>query len=555
MTCVKKHLIISLLIAAALLVAGCSGSAVHQSGGDETSQSRAGEKHQKSSESPAITYDLRPEEKYLDRNAFALFVEGYLQELNGRLDSAALFYRHAWRFYPESQEIGLSLAEVLYRMRQPEMVLDVIDRLHGKSSRAWELSAAAYYELDEPDSVRMAYQKVIQEDPNNINAYDYLARVYQFENKQDSAMWALENLVRLNPDNFRSWVDLGNLRHQAGDLEGAKAAYRQVLTLDSDRGALVASADLGRIFAQQGNLDSSNVYLRRALGIDPESELVLSLLTANLQHQDSLSEALVYARRLAGLDPANKHVKRQLGALYLDLDSLDQADTVFQSLLADGDSAWFNFYYLSQTQMQRENYSKAAEYLTRATLVNDTSAILWINLGMAHRESGDRAAEINAYRRGLDRISDGSGTVPLLFSLGVAYEQTGQLDSAVQAFEGVLAVDPDNAQALNYLGYTLADRNMRLDYAEDLIARAIALDPQNAAFLDSYGWVYYRQGDFAKAVDYLQQAAALDNDPVIFDHLGDAHEALGEPDQAERWWRRALELDPENQAIREKLSR
>ena len=120
-------------------------------------------------------------------------------------------------------------------------------------------------------------------------------------------------------------------------------------------------------------------------------------------------------------------------------------------------------------------------------------------------------------------------------------------------FEEIISHDPDHAQSLNYLGYMLADRGEQLDYARDLIGRAVDLSPDNAAFLDSFGWVYYRMGEYEEALKHLQRAVELDIDPVIFDHLGDTFHALGRVDQAKEWWQRALEQEPDNEDIKRKL--
>jgi len=95
---------------------------------------------------------------------------------------------------------------------------------------------------------------------------------------------------------------------------------------------------------------------------------------------------------------------------------------------------------------------------------------------------------------------------------------------------------------------------VNLQEARRLVERALALDPQNGAYLDSLGWVHFRLGDWEKAVEYLEYAARLlDDDPTIFDHLGEAYLKLGQVDQAEAAWHRALELDPELEDIKRKL--
>ena len=101
-----------------------------------------------------------------------------------------------------------------------------------------------------------------------------------------------------------------------------------------------------------------------------------------------------------------------------------------------------------------------------------------------------------------------------------------EYDAAEVEFRKVLEADPENANALNYLGYMLADRNVRLDEAQKLISKAVELDPQNGPYLDSLGWVYYRQNRLEEAAGYLQKAlqkSSTSNDPTVHDHLGDVY--------------------------------
>jgi len=168
---------------------------------------------------------------------------------------------------------------------------------------------------------------------------------------------------------------------------------------------------------------------------------------------------------------------------------------------------------------------------------------------------GQEADEIETYRNGLVHMTEEKNAIKLYFSLGTAFERTGQVDSAITTFEEILKHDPEHSASLNYLGYTLADLNMRLPYARDLIARAVELEPNNAAFLDSYGWVYFRLGQVDSALFYLSQAAQLDSDPVIYDHLGDAYAEKGDLRKAREWWQKALDRQPDNEELREKLLR
>ena len=131
----------------------------------------------------------------------------------------------------------------------------------------------------------------------------------------------------------------------------------------------------------------------------------------------------------------------------------------------------------------------------------------------------------------------------LLFALGAAYERKGDVDKSLEKMRAVLAVNPENAQALNFIGYTLADRNRDIDEAEKLVLRALALRPEEGSFLDSLGWVYYRRGDYGKAVTTLERAAAISPDePVIAEHLGDAYMGAARLEDAQTAYRKALDI-------------
>ncbi|MFP3999154.1 MAG: tetratricopeptide repeat protein, partial [Desulfobacterales bacterium] len=101
---------------------------------------------------------------------------------------------------------------------------------------------------------------------------------------------------------------------------------------------------------------------------------------------------------------------------------------------------------------------------------------------------------------------------------------------------------PENADALNYLGYTFADRGIRLDEAESLIRRALDIEPENGYILDSMGWLYYRKGDYKRARIYIENALEkVPDDPVILEHMGDVYLKLSDRAKALKYYRQARE--------------
>jgi Flp pilus assembly protein TadD len=140
------------------------------------------------------------------------------------------------------------------------------------------------------------------------------------------------------------------------------------------------------------------------------------------------------------------------------------------------------------------------------------------------------------------------------FDLGVLYDKQGRAAEAEAEMTAVIERDPRHARALNYLGYTWAERGLNLDEAEALIRRALEVDPDDGYYVDSLGWVQFRRGHYDEAVATLEHAVELvPEDPVITEHLGDAYAKAGKKQRAIETYRRSLELDASKAEVRKKL--
>lgn len=152
-------------------------------------------------------------------------------------------------------------------------------------------------------------------------------------------------------------------------------------------------------------------------------------------------------------------------------------------------------------------------------------------------------------------LAQRSDSIPALFLYGAAQERLGQRQEAAETFERLLALEPDHAPSLNYLGYMWVEEGRRLEQALQLIQRAVALTPDNGAYVDSLGWAYYKMGRYDEAKLHLEWAARLvPEDPTIHEHLGDLYVALDATDRAAEAYRRAIALDGEDvDSVRRKL--
>jgi tetratricopeptide (TPR) repeat protein len=142
------------------------------------------------------------------------------------------------------------------------------------------------------------------------------------------------------------------------------------------------------------------------------------------------------------------------------------------------------------------------------------------------------------------------------FNYGVTAEQAGLYEKAADLLRRSIALDPTSAaEAYNYLGYMWADHNMHLDEAKEMIERALQIEPNNGSYLDSLGWVEFRQGKFDQALaDLLRAVKNLDReDPIVFEHIGDTYLKLQRVSEALESWQKAFALDPKNSKLAEKI--
>ena len=135
----------------------------------------------------------------------------------------------------------------------------------------------------------------------------------------------------------------------------------------------------------------------------------------------------------------------------------------------------------------------------------------------------------------------------LHFRLGVVLDRKGERQRSISQMEKVIELDPDDAAALNYLGYTLAEMGVRLGEAEELIKHALEIRPGDGYFADSLGWVYFKMGRHTEALQWIRKALEkMPDDPLITEHLGDTYRALGRWRKAQKAYERALRLGHEN---------
>jgi tetratricopeptide (TPR) repeat protein len=234
----------------------------------------------------------------------------------------------------------------------------------------------------------------------------------------------------------------------------------------------------------------------------------LSRLVQLQESAHQYDQALESVKQLAALDPEGKNrgITAMRAEILADQGKIDEAVTELKGLLKNDATDRSIYLEIAQTYEKGKRWNDMAKALDKAEPFSESK--------------GDK--------------------VQLLFMRGAMLERQKKYDASEAAFRKVLELDPEYAGALNYLGYTLADRNVRLDEAYQLIKKAVDLEPDKPEYMDSLGWIYFRQGKLDQAVTELQRALDRTEDPTIHDHLGDVYAKLGKTKEAIAQWQASL---------------
>ncbi|HQN18438.1 MAG TPA: tetratricopeptide repeat protein, partial [Syntrophobacteraceae bacterium] len=177
---------------------------------------------------------------------------------------------------------------------------------------------------------------------------------------------------------------------------------------------------------------------------------------------------------------------------------------------------------------------------------------LYLYLGVLYEDEKKYDEAMRIYDKGL---GEAPRDADLLFRKGALLDKMGNKDEAIKVMRTILEIEPKNANALNYIGYTYAELGINLMEAKQLIKTALEIEPEDGYIMDSMAWVYYRMGQYKKALDVILEAVKrVPGDPVIQEHLGDIYLSLGKKSKAAEAYQKALECQhTEPEKIQEKL--
>ena len=421
--------------------------------------------------------------------------------------------------YGEVDKKLLMIANLVRRESENDLIMDVMEKLvmtRADSPKVLFAFARIATILGNYDRAIELLDKTLKLDPENDNAAISYITIKRRQEKLDEAI---------------TWVE-SFLQNRGDDDFSLRLSYARLLT-DSKR--YEDSRQQYEILVEQA---PNNVDILFALGL-----LYLQ--------ENRLNDAEGYFNRLSKRGSFNNEANYYLGRIAEDRKKLDQAAIWYQGV-QKGQNYFDSRVRLALILAKQNRIDGARKHLNSIITQNDVERVILI------QAEGEILVEENRLQEAMEvynlAISD-SYNQDLLYSRAMLAEKMDRLDILESDLKQILTHDPDNAQALNALGYTLADRTNRYDEALKFINRALELSPNDYYILDSKGWILFRLGKLDEAIDYLQKALELRPDGEIAAHLGEVLWVKGNTKQAKKVWETALKATPGNLMLQNVIQR
>ena len=377
-----------------------------------------------------------------------------------------------------------------------------------------------------------------------------LARLLARTGPTEEAQAVIDRAHELDPDNARIAVLRARLRHRVDDVEGALSAMVEFLERMPDSG--MARMAYARILVDAKRYDEAGAQFEHLVAEEPDNDDARYALALLLVQTDRLEEAAQQFERLAARPSRRDVAHYYLGRIAESEERVDDAIASYRRVRR-GEHRLNAQIRVAVLYAQSGDLAAARRHLHGVRSENSQEAVRIYRAEAGLLTRAERYEDAMAvFDASLEEFP---GNPDLLYSRGMLAERMDRLDIVERDMREIISRDPDHADALNALGYTLADRTDRYEEAYELIKRAIELKPDEAYIVDSMGWVLYRLGRYEEALEQLQRAMALDPDPEIAAHLGEVLWMMGEEAEARNVWSTALEATPDDERLLDVIER
>ncbi|NCC29439.1 MAG: tetratricopeptide repeat protein [Gammaproteobacteria bacterium] len=504
----------------------------------------------------------------------------------GDLDTAFAYYLEAADLAkdPRLTELAVRAAITAGNDAATEQGLRRWLDLDPTSSGAHRMGAFSRIKVNDHEGALMHLMRLVQLSPDDPEAaFGHAVGIVSRAPTPAARVGLMQALADQFPQSAHAQQSLAMVAAGASQLEIADAAARRALELRPEWNK--PRLFLVKLLISSDKRGEARSLLEEYLALSPDDQTLRMLYGQFLVEEEEFSVARDVFQRLLDNRPKEPDVLFAVGILSLQLEDTEGARAYFTRLYETGERRDDAAFYLGQVEERAENPEAALVWYGKVQGTNSVDA--QIRTALLSAKGGDvrRAREILQQLR--DRGPENAVLLYLveteiLDSVGRPDEAMAIFDSALQAFPDdenllygralsavkldrivlaeqdlrrIIEIDPEHADALNALGYTLADRTDRYAEAKVFIEKAYALKPDEPAILDSMGWVHYRLGNYETALDYLRRALEQMSDGEIAAHLGEVLWAMNRREEALAVWEAAAKEHPEHDYLKAVMER
>jgi len=520
--------------------------------------------------------------------SLSLYSRSRLAIHEGDYPTALTLMRDALDLDPDSAFLNSSMAAVKLKIGQIQEAMDYCNKAIAldPTYRPPYLLAGSIMAATGKDSEATGYlRKAIELDPNKEDAYLQMTVSLTHLFEYEEAVSTLKALIKINGESFLGYYYLGKTYGQMKLYRDAVGYFVKTLELrpDFDQAAI----DMAAAYEAMGDYAKAIDVYKELVRSEDSRMAVLQRLIQLLIQQRRFDDALEYLRLSVESGYGGQETMRKIGLIHLELEQFDEAIKIFNAMLEKDPSAHQVRLYLGMAFEEKGDLDSAAtEFrkipLDSATYVDAIGHIAFILKGQGkpdlavetlksaiieHPGHLELYLNLSSLYEALERPQDGlallleaekefGGDPRLHFRIGVLYDKNGKRAESIERMKKVISLNPNDAQALNFIGYTYAEMGINLDEALVYLKKAVEIRPNDGFILDSLGWLYFKLKKYDDAIRYLEEAVDLvPEDSAIAEHLGDAYLARHDNKKALLNYRKALKIDPDRSELADKIRR
>lgn len=480
-----------------------------------------------------------------------IWLEGGVWLLSRKSPHTAMVMEQALSVWPDDISLNLLYAEALMEKGSPELGVKLMReylKKHPDSVDArMELALLLVKSKQYPEAEKLLNSVTGKQRTPLVDYYH--ARALIGMDRPNEAVAYLQRAVKDTPDFVEALAELAFIYEQKPDLKAARGIYEKLLKLNfSSQDVLLR---LINISLRMGQPERALKYMQQGPDSTPFKLTVASMFMDSRHFLQA--ESLL--KQIVAQGDAPHDVYLLLAELAYDQRrDLDMAFSWLDKIPASSKAAVRGVLLRTQLLAEAGRDADALAEVRRATGANpDSSELVEVEVRLLARQKQMKQA-LDVAQSAIKRWPNNA---EMFFLLGSLQDETGDKKAAFKTMEKLLALHPDNYQALNYVGYTLAEEDRDLDRALTLLARANELAPNQSYIVDSLAWAYFKAGKIDDALKEIRRAVTLDEhtDASIWEHYGDIAARAGLKDEARTAYQKAMELKPDNaEALRQRLS-